>query len=192
MSPNMFRFVGFAVLISSLLGCGSNANSGKADGKKGTTAAGKPGKTQQGTSANDDGSSSSRNYPRMVTKRLNEKGKEETSSGGSIVATDRGLELLADKFKQVDWGTAASKPSFGIELTEDTSLTVQRSGESTEESQLMVVWTRPGPKVGGATTAIVRRSQPLRDAAQALELLRVFLKKKGDVGSLVSWNTEKP
>ncbi len=127
-------------------------------------------------------------YPQLKLKWIEADGKQIESTGSPVSATAASLRVVEDKFRQLDWNNPASKPSLAIELAEDRSLTMMLSPDSTGDHQeIIAVSRKPGPSNGNATTTIVRRSRPLKDAEQALQLLQSYTKDDGEFESLVEW-----
>lgn len=115
-------------------------------------------------------------------------GNESLSTAGPVSASDNGFRLVEDKFRELEWNNPLSEPSISVELAEGRSLTIRLSNDSTHDrSELIAVHREPGPQHGNTTTTTLRRSRPLKDAQQALALLRAYTQDNGEFKSLVEW-----
>jgi hypothetical protein len=127
-------------------------------------------------------------YPRLSWKWINADGNEIESTGSPVSASDASSRIVEDKFRQLDWNNSASKPSIAIKHAEDRSLTIMLSPDPIgDHDEIIAVCRKPGPKYGNTTTSTVRHSRPLKDAEQALQLLRSYTKDDGEFESLVEW-----
>lgn len=127
-------------------------------------------------------------FPRLVWRSVGTDGNAVESSGGPAFASEAGLQLMVEKFSELDWEAPPSAPSFTVELSDDTRLSVALS--SNDSVQIIATATRPGPLLGKTTTAIVRRSAPLKGTSHALSLLEDFMKSNGeDFESGADWQT---
>lgn len=123
-------------------------------------------------------------YPRMTWKTLSSEGLEVIDSASPIAMTDKGMKLVEDKFRELDWDSPDSNPTFSFELDSDQSLTIIASSNGPGlETEMVAIWRRPGSE----TSLNVRRSKPLTDRNQAIALLNSFCKQDGKMQSLVEW-----
>lgn len=127
-------------------------------------------------------------YPRLNWKWIEAGGNEIQSTGSPISTSDASFRVVEDKLRQLDWNNSASKPSLAIEHAKDRSLTIMLSPDTTgDHDEMIAVVRKPGPKFGNTTSIIVRHSRPLKDADQALSLLRSYAEDNVDFESLVDW-----
>ena len=134
------------------------------------------------------GVASEEQYPRLYWKWIEADGKEIESTGSPISASDASFRIVEDKFRQLDWNDSASNPSLAIEHAEDRSLTIMLSPNPTGgHNEMIAVVRKPGPTYENITSIIVRHSRPLKDAEQALSLLRSYAKDNEEFESFVEW-----
>jgi hypothetical protein len=169
-------FVSSVVLaVASISGCSPSNAPSTADSPK-----------QQFQPAGDV--ASEEQYPRLNWEWIEADGSETKSTGSPVSTSDASLRIVEDKFRQLDWNNSASKPSLAIEYAEDRSLRIMLSPDPTgNHDEMIAVCREPGPTYGNTTSIIVRRSRPLKDAEQALSLLRSYIKDDGEFESLVDW-----
>ena len=161
------------VCLGFLLGCG-------ADNESPTALPSAP--AQQESNVDDA-------FPRLVWQSAGTAGESVEHSGGPVSASEAGIQLMTDKFLELDWEDPESAPSFAVELSEDTRLSITLS--LSDSVHTVATSTRPGPPLGNTTTSIIRRSTPLKDTSQALALLEAFLKSNGeDFESIADWQAE--
>ena len=76
----------------------------------------------------------------------------EYMTSGPIIAA-----ILEKEFRQLDWSKPASGPSLAVERAGDNVLSIVLYPDATKiQERLIAVWTRPGPKLGVATSKIGR------------------------------------
>lgn len=122
--------------------------------------------------------------PRFTTKWTMPDGSKHEKVGNVVTAA-----ILEKEFRQLDWSKPASGPSLAVERAGDNVLSIVLYPDATKsQEQLIAVWTRPGPKLGVATSKIVRRSKPFQDAELALALLNRFAVGDDAFESLVEWD----
>jgi hypothetical protein len=127
-------------------------------------------------------------FPQLRWSSLEADGNESESTGGPVSASEKGFQIVAEKFQQLAWNRPLSKPSISIALTEERSLTIRLSADSTSDHpEFIAIRWEPGPTINNATTTAARRSQPIKDAPQALALLRAYTQDDGTWESLVAW-----
>ena len=123
-------------------------------------------------------------YPRFVREWIGANGLEQSDSADSIGYS----KLVEERFRAMEWSNGQAKASFTIELDAGRSLKFRsESAVSKDQQEFTAIWTRPGPMIGGATSAIVKRSRPLPSVGDALELLHTYLTNDGDIQSVVEW-----
>ncbi len=136
-------------------------------------------------SVSDEGSHPS--YPRQFAKYVDPEHGEIEEWGSPVAAS-----IVEQWFHKLDWSDPASKPRLGVELALNSSLEITLSPDATENHvEMIAVWTRPGPQLGAATSVMVRRSKPLKDAEQGMALLHSFAKRGDEFESLAEWVDKK-
>jgi hypothetical protein len=129
------------------------------------------------------------NYPKFVRAWVGTDGLELSDAGSSISYNPASRALIEKRFKEMDWSNGQAKASFAMQLDAGRSLRfISASDTANENSGFVAVWTRPGTPIGGATTAIVKKSRPLAGVAEALELLHTYVTTDGDIQSVVEWD----
>jgi hypothetical protein len=131
----------------------------------------------------------SADYPKFVRTWIAANGLEQSDEANSITHNPKTRELIEERFKGMEWSNDQAKASFSIELDAGRSLKFRsESGASQDQQGFTAIWTRPGPMIGGATSAIVKRSRPIPSAENALELLHTYVTRDGDIQSVVEWD----
>ena len=127
-------------------------------------------------------------YPKLICEWECSNGQEESNSVGPILGSPRSLKFIDDFFLGMDWSAPETQPSISIKRSEVENLEIRLSSDTVVDNPVFVaVWTRPGPAVAEATSATVRRSQKFSGSEQAIELLRAFVTRKGDVQAAAEW-----
>lgn len=166
-----------AILISSLLpaiavlsGCGEKGGGGAAAPTKAPPTA------------------ESGDYPKFVRKWIGANGLEQSDAADSIANNPKTRQLIEERFREMEWSNDQAKASFTIQLDAERSLEFRpEPGASDDQQNFSAIWTRPGPMIGGATSAIVKRSRPIPGADKALEMLDRFIANDGDLQSVAEW-----
>ena len=167
-----------AILISSLLPaiallCSCDEKSGGAN----TGSVKSPVSTEQG------------DYPKFVRAWVGANGLEYSDEASSIGYNPKTRALVEERFKEVEWSNGQAKASFAMQLDAERSLRfIPEPDASNDNRGFVAVWTRPGTPIGGATTAIVKKSRPLPGVEDALELLHTYVTIDGDIQSVVEWD----
>ena len=74
----------------------------------------------------------------------------------------------------MEWSNDQAKASFTIELDAERSLKFRlKSGTSDDQQEILAFKTQPVPSAGGATSSIVKRSRPIRDTEEVLEIMHL-------------------
>ncbi|MGI9243838.1 MAG: hypothetical protein ACR2RV_23780 [Verrucomicrobiales bacterium] len=127
-------------------------------------------------------------YPKLNRSSLAENGLEVANSLGPVLGGAESLEFVDRFFAELDWGKADLQPKIEIELNDAESLDIRLSPQATADRiEYVAVWRRPGAKIGGATSAVVKQSKRIDSAEQAIGLLRTYITENGEVESLVEW-----
>jgi len=128
-------------------------------------------------------------YPKFVRAWVGADGLELSDAASSISYNPGIRALIEERFKEMEWSNAQAKASFAMELDAERSLRfISASDGSNEKSGFVAIWTRPGTPIGGATTAIVKKSRPVPGVEDALELLNTYVTTDGDIQSVVEWD----
>lgn len=144
----------------------------------------KSGGTNNG-SAKPPMSSEPGDYPKFVRTWIGNNGLEQSDEANSITQTPKTRKLIDERFREMEWSDGQAKASFSIELDAERSLKFRSA--SGDQKGFSAIWTRPSPMLGGATSAIVKKSRPIPSAEKALELLHTYLSNVGDIQSVVEW-----
>jgi len=120
-------------------------------------------------------------YPRFVREWIGANGLEQSDSADSIGYS----KLVEERFRAMEWSNDQAKASFTIELDAGRSLKFRSA--SGDQKGFSALWTRPGPMLGGATSAIVKKSRPIPSAEKAIELLHTYVSNDGDIQSAAEW-----
>jgi hypothetical protein len=120
-------------------------------------------------------------YPRFVREWIGANGLEQSDSADSIGYS----KLVEERFRAMEWSNDQAKASFTIELDAGRSLKFRSA--SGDQKGFLAIWTRPGPMLGGATSAIVKKSRPIPSAEKAIELLHTYVSNDGDIQSAAEW-----
>lgn len=131
----------------------------------------------------------SADYPKFVRTWIGDNGLEQSDGANSITHNPKTRELIEGRFREMEWSNDHAKASFSIELDAGRSLKFRSS--SGDQKGFTAMWTRPGPMLGGATSAIVKKSEPIPSAEKALELLHTYLSNDGDIQSVVEWEESR-
>jgi hypothetical protein len=128
-------------------------------------------------------------YPKLVRAWVGADGSEHSDVANPIGSNPKSRKLIEERFNEMEWSNGQAKAFFAMQLDAGRSLRfISSSDASNENSGFVAVWTRPGTPIGGATTAIVKRSRPLPGVAEALELLHTYVTTDGDIQSVVEWD----
>jgi hypothetical protein len=127
----------------------------------------------------------SADYPKFVRTWIGDNGLEQSDEANSIMQNPKTRQLMEERFREMEWSNGQAQASFSIELDAGRSLKFRST--SGDQKGFLAIWTRPGPMLGGATSAIVKKSRPLPSVGDALELLHIYLTKDGDIQSGVEW-----
>lgn len=130
-------------------------------------------------------STASADYPKFVRTWVAANGLEQSDEANSITQNPKTRQLMEQRFREMEWTNDQAKASFSIELDAGRSLKFRSA--SGDQKGFSAIWTRPGPMIGGATSAIVKKSRPIPSAEKALELLHTYLSNDGDIQSVVEW-----
>jgi hypothetical protein len=135
--------------------------------------------------AESPSSTVSADYPKFVRTWIAANGLEQSDEANSITQNPKTRQLMEQRFREMEWSNGQAKASFSIELDAGRSLKFRSA--SGDQKGFTAMWTRPGPMLGGATSAIVKKSQPIPSAEKALELLHTYVTNDGDIQSVVEW-----
>ena len=124
-------------------------------------------------------------YPKFVRTWIAANGLEQTDAANSLTQNPKTRQLMEQRFREMEWSNSQSKASFSIELDAGRSLKLRSA--SGDQKGFSAIWTRPGPMLGGATSAIEKTSRPLPTVEGALELLLTYVSNDGDIQSVVEW-----
>ncbi len=127
----------------------------------------------------------SADYPKFVRTWIAANGLEQSDEANSITQNPKTRQLMEERFREMEWTNNQAKASFSIELDAGRSLKFRSA--SGDQKGFSAIWTRPGPMLGGATSAIVKKSRPLPTVEDALELLHTYVTNDGDIQSVVEW-----
>jgi hypothetical protein len=128
-------------------------------------------------------------YPKLVRAWVGADGLEHSDVANPIGSNPKTRKLVEERFKEVEWSNGQAKASFAMQLDAERSLRLISASDAPNENiGFVAVWTRPGKPIGGATTAIVKKSRPLPSVADALELLHTYVTTDGDIQSVVEWD----
>jgi hypothetical protein len=124
-------------------------------------------------------------YPKFVRTWIGDNGLEQSDGADSIIFNPKTRQLIEERFKEMEWSNGQAKASFSIEL--DAGRSLKFSSASGDQKGFSAIWTRPGPMLGGATSAIVKKSRPIPSAEKAIELLHTYVSNDGDIQSAAEW-----
>ncbi|MFZ9937234.1 MAG: hypothetical protein ACO3JG_09250 [Luteolibacter sp.] len=128
-------------------------------------------------------------YPKIVRAWVGADGSEHSDAVNSIAYNPKTRALIEERFKEVEWSNGQANASFAMQLDAERSLRfISASDASNENRGFVAVWTRPGTPIGGATTAIVKKSRLLPGVEDALELLHTYVTTDGDIQSAAEWD----
>ena len=127
----------------------------------------------------------SADYPKFARTWIDANGLEQSDEANSITQNPKTRQLMEERFRQMEWSNGQAKTSFTIELDAGRSLKFRSA--SGDQKGFLAIWTRPGPMLGGATSAIVKKSRPIPSAEKALELLHTYVSNDGDIQSATEW-----
>jgi hypothetical protein len=124
-------------------------------------------------------------YPKFIREWIAANGLEQSDEANSITQNPKTRQLMEERFREMEWSNGQAKASFSIELDAGRSLKFRSASD--DQRGFSAIWTRPGPMLGGATSAIVKKSRPLPTVEDALELLHTYVSNDGDIQSVVEW-----
>lgn len=127
----------------------------------------------------------SADYPKFVRTWIATNGLEQLDEANSITQNPKTQQLIEERFREMEWSHGQAKASFSIEL--DAGRSLKFRSVSGDQKGFLAIWTRPGPMLGGATSAIVKKSRPIPSAEKALEVLHTYVTNDGDVQTVVEW-----
>ncbi len=144
-------------------------------------------KDERGGAAPTESPSStvSADYPKFVRTWIAANGLEQSDEANSITQNPKTRQLMEERFREMEWSNESAKASFMIELDAGRSLKLKSA--SGDQKGFSAIWSRPGPMLGGATSAIVKKSQPIPSAEKALELLQTYVTSDGDIQAATEW-----
>jgi hypothetical protein len=127
----------------------------------------------------------SADYPKFVRTWIGDNGLEQSDGADSIIFNPKTRQLIEERFREMEWSNGQAKASFSIELDAGRSLKFRSAAG--DQKDFSAIWTRPGPMLGGATSALVKKSRPIPSEEKALELLHTYVSNDGDIQSVVEW-----
>lgn len=130
----------------------------------------------------------SADFPKFVRTWIGSNGLEQSDGADSIAYNPKARQLIEERFREMEWINDQAKASFTIQLDAERSLEfMSEPGVSGDQRGFSAIWTRPGPMIEVATSAIVKRSRQIPSAEEALEMLHLYIANDGDIQSLAEW-----
>lgn len=130
-------------------------------------------------------------FPKLTRKWRGSDGLEEAKSVGPVLGGPGSLKFVDEFFQESEWGRPETEPVIAIELDDANSLELHLSPRSAaDQTEFVALWERPGPMLANTTSSVVKQSRGLNGAEQAIDLLRLYVRRKGDVASSVEWEDQ--